>query len=424
MADTPNVSAQFHVFTNSWKEATKDLLAHWQQTPAQSDYVLFAPDLPLPIKGTTAEDIAKAFGVPLELIAPTCVNQTKPPEPEPETTMLLASGGFLAPNIWGQDWDLIGHLDQDSLNKLLKTYDDSHLLTEHWDDPASDPLGDVQKAVEIYKQAKPMMSPITQIAIDLAINGEAIVIRHEDGTISHWDPEPGAPYLKGDGDPGSSGLKISFQANAQHFDVLGKSQPVVSMKPCTIWENDLGRLKIENGRAFLNLTGTVSTAEGSFYLGAELITEDIELAKRMIGVIPNDGPGTGIQVLEQEAGNQLFTWEAGTGWVPTQSDYGPLHASFPAVPTKKGGVQYTWPADGTQHTGPDGAVWEFHPAGGWRVVEYPSVYDPKKMAPYGWFCTACNEHWTVHKGDPVGCDSGGWLRPATSAEHKRALLGH
>lgn len=383
-----------------------------------------APDLPLPPKGATAEDIAKAFGVPLELIAPTCVSQVKPPKPEPETTMLLASGGFLAPNIWGQDWDPIGHLDQDYLNKLLTVYADAQLI-DAWTGEWPDPLGDVQKTAEIYKQAKPMMSPITQIAIDLAINGEASVVRHEDGTISHWDPEPGAPYLKGDGDPGSSSLKISFQANAQSFDVLGKSQPVVSMKPCTIWENDLGRLKIENGQAFLNLSGTVSTSMGVFKLGAEIITLDIEFAKKLIGVIPNDGPGTGVQILDQVAGNQLFTWEAGTGWIPKEAP-APLHASFPEVPTETKKIKYAlphaWPADGTQHTGPDGAVWEFHLAGGWIIVQ--DLASPIDRAPYGWYCTACNEHWSVHKGDPVGCESGGWLRPATSAEHKRALLGH
>jgi hypothetical protein len=80
------------------------------------------------------------------------------------------------------------------------------------------------------------------------------------------------------------------------------------------------------------------------------------------------------------------------------------------------------PAEGEQHTGPDGAVWEFHLSGGWRIVQ--DLASPIDRAPYGWFCTACDLHMTVHKGDPVACDSGGWCRPATSAEHKRTLRGH
>jgi hypothetical protein len=78
--------------------------------------------------------------------------------------------------------------------------------------------------------------------------------------------------------------------------------------------------------------------------------------------------------------------------------------------------------EGEQHTGPDGAVWEFHLSGGWRIVQ--DLASPIDRAPYGWFCTACDLHMTVHKGDPVACDSGGWCRPATSAEHKRTLRGH
>lgn len=82
-----------------------------------------------------------------------------------------------------------------------------------------------------------------------------------------------------------------------------------------------------------------------------------------------------------------------------------------------------WPADGTTHTGPDGAVWTFAVKGGWIITEPPLLdFGTEKRAPYGWWCTACAVHWIRHTADPVGCESGGWLRPATSTEHKLALM--
>jgi len=79
-----------------------------------------------------------------------------------------------------------------------------------------------------------------------------------------------------------------------------------------------------------------------------------------------------------------------------------------------------WPADGTQHVGPDGAVWEFALKGGWVITVGPESAAHRAL--YGWWCSCCEVHWERHTADPVGCESGGWLRPATSAEHKRALL--
>jgi hypothetical protein len=240
-------------------------------------------------------------------------------------------------------------------------------------------------------------------------------------------PIPGEMYLEGDGDPFMSTVKPYMT-----FDVLGKAQPVVATGPAKhVWENELGKVVQQGGIYHVSLTGIVSTGTGTYQLGGEIGTTDLELAKKLIGVIPNDGPGTGIQVLEQTVDGQVFTWEAGTGWIP-KPDYGPLHASLPEIPTTKGGVKYPtawpskisgWPEDSTRHTGPDGAVWEFNLSGGWIIVQQPDeLFGGGERAPYGWWCSACSEHWSVHKGDPVGCDSGGWLRPATSAEHKEALL--
>jgi hypothetical protein len=279
----------------------------------------------------------------------------------------------------------------------------------------------------------PPMTPAAQAALDIAIYGAAYVSADPDGNITVHDPKkvtmtsdhvsghavdfnvgswgytgkpvPEEANLDGDGDPFSEGPKpylLTFQAKT----------PASQHK--TVWETPLGTLTKIGKIAHLQLRGTVSTGGNHQYeLGADLATEDIELAKKLIGVIPNDGPGTGVRLLEESAGGQKFTWEAGTGWVPKG-------LTFHDWPDAK-----NWPEDGAQHTGPDGAVWEFRLAGGWIIVqpaaEYPST---EHRAVYGWYCTACCEHWSVHKGDPVGCESGGWLRPATSAEHKQALLPH
>jgi hypothetical protein len=51
------------------------------------------------------------------------------------------------------------------------------------------------------------------------------------------------------------------------------------------------------------------------------------------------------------------------------------------------------------------------------------LFHDEDEAPYGWFCDHCGEHMAAHTGDPVACDSAGTVRPATSTEHKRVLLG-
>jgi hypothetical protein len=349
--------------------------------------------------GSFLHKLAKAFDVPLEFL------ELKP-EPKPEP--IMASGGSMAApgvfkHLWEHDWE---HPVAQLPTEQTIHFELSGALTpEQW------------KEIMGYPP-----SPITQVAVDLAVNGDACVALHEDGTVSslpladhqiasdgtvkklklsnhvsgmavdinmaedhmHFEPDPSAPYLEGDGDIDSI-PKPAYMS----FDVLGKAQPLVVQPPYLpmIWETALGKVE---------LTGVVSTAQGSYQLGAELVTLDPQLAKQLIGVIPNDGPGTGNCFLEAAAGDQLFTWEAGTGWIP-KPVYAPLHASFPEVSTTKGGVKF-----------------------GYGAAEEP-LFDPTE-APYGWFCTVCEEHMIVHKGDPVACDSAGSVRPATSAEHKLAVL--
>lgn len=275
----------------------------------------------------------------------------------------------------------------------------------------------------------------------------------------HFEPSPGAAYLEGDGD-------IDTGPKPKVFTLLGKAAPVVIAPAQTlVWETDLGKIVQQGKHCAVTLTGVVSTEQGMFKLGAELVTLDVELAKKLIGVTPNDGPGTGAQFLHQAAGNQLFTWEAGTGWVPKAKSeplmasggfiapqdgtyeigFQSLHGSFPQVSTAKGGVKFdheawadgTWETDpvdsypdaaelhwdGMAHTTETGDRWEWKHAGGWRRTAEAELFSDGEMAPHGWFCSYCGEHATVHGGDIIGCDSGGWLRPATSAEHKQALLG-
>lgn len=234
--------------------------------------------------------------------------------------------------------------------------------------------------------------------------GTAVDINMAEGEPMHmhFEPDPNAPYLEGDGDIDST-PKPSYLS----FSALDKADPVTLQLPelPMIWETALGKVVQHGKHCQVLLTGIVSTASGGVYqLGADLITDDPELAQQLIGVIPNDGPGTGNCFLEASAGNQLFTWEAGTGWIP-KPVHEPLHASLPEFSTTKGGVKFDhelW-ADGT-----------------WKPAE-EALFDPTE-APYGWFCTICEEHMSVHEGDPVACDSGGYVRPATSAEHKLALL--
>jgi hypothetical protein len=308
-----------------------------------------------------------------------------------------------------------------------------------WSDPGSSPLEAIQKAIAHYKQHP---SPVTAVGMDLALYGDAYVAKHEDGSISHvpmsnhtsgmamdyyGKPVPGEANLEGSGDPFEYTVK---KARPMSFEVLGKAQPVVVTPPkLSTWKTELGQIDQQGDVCQVSLNGVVSTALGLHAIGAQIVMTDLELAKKLIGVIPNDGPGTGICVLEQAAGGQLFTWEAGTGWIPRLPDK-PLYASFPEVSTKKGGLKFSsFPQDaavdpGDLHTGPDGAIWEFRVAGGWRVVEYPpgSTASSSQRAPYGWWCSYCGEHMLVHKGDPVACDSGGWCRPATSVEHKLAMM--
>jgi hypothetical protein len=242
-----------------------------------------------------------------------------------------------------------------------------------------------------------------------------------------WQPDP--EMLEGSGDIG-----YSVKPYYKPFDVLGKASPVVVQHPSTkIYTNNLGRAEIQSdGRSYVQLKGKpVSTSMGIFELSASIVLEpgSAEMAKKLIGVIPNDGPGTGVQLLEKSAGNQLFTWEAGTGWVPKENPQ-PLHTEFMGVPPYSEKISWSaekahWPVDGTRHLGPDGTVWEFHISGGWIIAQVPDLLfsaGTELRAPYGWWCSACGEHWDVHKGDPVGCESGGWLRPATSAEHKAMTL--
>jgi hypothetical protein len=75
--------------------------------------------------------------------------------------------------------------------------------------------------------------------------------------------------------------------------------------------------------------------------------------------------------------------------------------------------------------GPDGVlqVWN---GGQWIPVKEPETLfedtPPAYPAAYGWWCTFHGCHFQEDPGDLVGCESGGHLRPATSAEHKRMLL--
>lgn len=347
------------------------------------------PELTPPTLEQMAELIAKAFDVPPEVLG-------LPPAPKPP---LLASGGILAgPFHW-----------------------DEHI--EHWEH-----LGTA-------KDFKP--SPASNHAWGTALDTNA-----PEGVMhQHFDPEPGAMYLEGDGD-------LDAKPKAKYlmsFDVLGKAQPVVASQIKTqIWETPLGKVTKQplSGMVSVQLWGTVSTAQGSFQLGADLVTEDLELAKKLIGAVGYEsaGAGTGPCFLNQAAGGQLFTWEAGIGWIP-KDPAEPIYAQgnlLDAFPTEfsvqKGGV--TFPkkeltfADypdlepfPVEHTGPDGSLWTFKFEGGWRrsAVE-ESLFGGGGMAPHGWFCSYCKQHVEVHAGDLIGCDSGGWLRPATASEHKLALL--
>lgn len=316
--ETAKVTEQF--------AAIGKVFADMGQTLSEAAKKVFGPALqtvlPTPVQGDYAlwpGQIAKAFDVPLMAVAPElCVNHS-PYVPAEKALNHLGINAYLHQQQHQTDYSAQLHklkVAAEAMKPATMTVKYEDISPELWKTLLGEPY-----------PFKPQ-SPITQLAVDLAVYGNAYVALHEDGSISTIDPtevvvdmphkhfEPPPEYLEGDGDPWPK-LKAH-----QVFYAIGEAQPIVV------------------------------------------------------------------------------------------SD----HVSSPAVDFDKPmPVQ-----EGKQFTTMIGEIWEWRKAGGWRLTNS----DPfnEDHAPHGWFCTYCWQHLEVHGGDPVACESGGWLRPATAVEHKRALL--
>lgn len=100
----------------------------------------------------------------------------------------------------------------------------------------------------------------------------------------------------------------------------------------------------------------------------------------------------------------------------------PVHQSFPEVSTATGGAKFPTGPVSTAET----VYWLDQLADAQAASEpeeLPALFQPEltpaaQVVSSGMFCTACNEHWNEHQGDPVACDSGGYVRPALPHEEK------
>lgn len=395
-------------------EGVKAAFEPWKDQVTQADYALQP--------GITQAQIAQAFDVPLEALG---IDPAVWPHDHEQPVAKLVSTGEPG------KYTLVNGPPEPEPEPELPVF-----TLKGWANPSSDPLADIQAAAVAKLKANPPKDSIIGaggwIAPPLSNHSSGLALDINSPSNPYTGkPVPGEMYLEGSGDPFDAKVKPSFLSNYE--------------PPKKTWETELGLVIQAGSHIRVVLKGApVSTGLGWYQLGGEIVMTDLELAKKLIGVIPNDGPGTGIQVLEKIVGGEMFTWEAGTGWVP--KDAGLDYLTFPEVSTTTHKLAFTaapkWetstvhgkvydhpaglppqhPEDGTRHTGPDGAIWEFNLKGGWWVVESFGTSTGPGRSVYGWWCSYCGEHMAVHKGDPVACDSGGWCRPATSAEHKLAMM--
>lgn len=355
--------------------------------PTQADYAL------------QPADIATAFGVPLSVIAPP--DQLKP--------------------IPG----LTGHYTLEPKTVDTAEADEVPVFTlSSWAGKSQTiQLGSVKpELIEMLMgdKIKAQDKAITQLATDLTLHDEIVMAQYEDGTIGVLEPgtyqvegkavwhdeyahpaskvDPGsfpAEVMSGSGDPFANGghpkpflkgsdfplIATHKQAKAYAYDVLGKAMPVVvHQAPAPmIQQTDLGQITVISAtKAQVKVSGAVSTDQGVFELSQTMVLP-IQHAKQMIGLTDADGSAP---IFHGSINGQMYRWEPGEGWTLASEWSTPVihHDSVPP--------------------------------------SAPKTFQP----PYGWFCTACKVHWSRHTGDPVACDSGGYVREASSAEHKLALL--
>jgi hypothetical protein len=292
----------------------------------------------------TAQMVAKAFDVPLEVLMPVGtpdypaqVAAIKAAAYPPPKLPINASGPVMVSQLDEHGAPTGKLIELGKVSDFSFNYAEGGIITP-----------------EQAKAAGESLLKKHQITFAVDLGADASKDTVVAAMTSHFEPPD--EYLHGDGD-----IPL-YQPKPFVFNVLGKAQPVVvHSPPQQVWQNELGVVtKIDSKMSRVDLVGTVSTAAGYHKLALTLVTEH-ELAHRLL---TETDPAKKIQMGVQFVNGMPFTWEAGTGWVPKEQE----------------------------------------------------------PARYGWFCDACQVHWNAHTGDPVACESGGYVRQATSAEHKLMLL--
>lgn len=139
---------------------------------------------------------------------------------------------------------------------------------------------------------------------------------------------------------------------------------------------------IDDGVAEVVLAGPVPDGKGDTGVVKHMLTLPVLHAKQLCGLEPMSGH---FQPPVLHFGGQPYIWAPETGWT----------APKPVEPGLFAG----------EEPQPDGKKWAV-----------PAIHEHAHL-----WCTACDVHWMSHKGDPVACESGGWLRPSTPLEDKNWL---
>lgn len=262
-------------------------------------------------------------------------------------------------------------------------------------------LASVQAAFEAYKGKN---SPLIVTPTQAQEKAQQLLKAHGVKIARLDDSDGQTPVWTEVGGIDSMSLSLEYDMSGQ--EALKKMQPSISQaitsatlnqqvavekggakfpKFSTTHELDTGAVLIEypDDISTVHLPGTVHIPASGMHKFDYKGTFPTGLARIMVGLDPVP-PGQKLPVVQQWAAGQPFFWHPEHGWMPEEAfDMAPAEAVS---------------------TGPD--LLEDQPK--------PEIAPQAHL-----WCTACDVHWMDHKGDPVACDSGGYLRPSTPLEDKQ-----